>query len=197
MSQDIDKSWDRVVGVAGFEPATPSSRTRCATRLRYTPPRRAACNMAMSRPARAPPPLAQRAVDKPVVAGGCVEVESRVKLWLCPPPRNAPIAVRPLGRRQAVRQGILIPPCGGSNPPAPAKNLFKIKALHSRRGRHSRSARSPIPVPPPCSAEPKPPTHSASLCRSRSNDGGPYLHWRPRGSPADRPWSYVMVRPQA
>jgi hypothetical protein len=27
----------RVVGVAGFEPATPSSRTRCATRLRYTP----------------------------------------------------------------------------------------------------------------------------------------------------------------
>src|SRR4051794_18412021 len=26
-----------VVGVAGFEPATPSSRTRCATRLRYTP----------------------------------------------------------------------------------------------------------------------------------------------------------------
>ena len=27
-----------LVGVAGFEPATPSSRTRCATRLRYTPP---------------------------------------------------------------------------------------------------------------------------------------------------------------
>ena len=27
----------RMVGVAGFEPATPSSRTRCATRLRYTP----------------------------------------------------------------------------------------------------------------------------------------------------------------
>src|SRR6266542_2591429 len=31
--------WPNVlVGVAGFEPATPSSRTRCATRLRYTPP---------------------------------------------------------------------------------------------------------------------------------------------------------------
>src|SRR5205807_10181397 len=27
-----------MVGVAGFAPATPSSRTRCATRLRYTPP---------------------------------------------------------------------------------------------------------------------------------------------------------------
>ena len=25
------------VGVAGFEPATPSSRTKCATGLRYTP----------------------------------------------------------------------------------------------------------------------------------------------------------------
>ena len=27
----------RLVGVARFELATPSSRTRCATRLRYTP----------------------------------------------------------------------------------------------------------------------------------------------------------------
>ena len=26
-----------MVGAAGFEPATPSSRTRCATRLRYAP----------------------------------------------------------------------------------------------------------------------------------------------------------------
>ena len=34
------KSLILLVGVAGFEPATPSSRTRCATRLRYTPPRR-------------------------------------------------------------------------------------------------------------------------------------------------------------
>ncbi len=30
-------SAGKMVGVAGFEPATPSSRTRCATRLRYTP----------------------------------------------------------------------------------------------------------------------------------------------------------------
>src|SRR5262249_26293409 len=33
-----DLSTKTLVGVAGFEPATPSSRTRCATRLRYTPP---------------------------------------------------------------------------------------------------------------------------------------------------------------
>jgi hypothetical protein len=31
------KSLILLVGVAGFEPATPSSRTMCATRLRYTP----------------------------------------------------------------------------------------------------------------------------------------------------------------
>src|SRR5262245_7341831 len=28
---------ENLVGVAGFEPATPCSRSRCATRLRYTP----------------------------------------------------------------------------------------------------------------------------------------------------------------
>src|SRR5215469_7798692 len=28
---------NQMVGVAGFEPATPTSRTWCATRLRYTP----------------------------------------------------------------------------------------------------------------------------------------------------------------
>ena len=32
---------------------------------------------------------------------------------------------RPLGRRQVVRQWILIPPCGGSNPPAPASGIIK------------------------------------------------------------------------
>jgi hypothetical protein len=31
------KDLDSLVGVRGFEPPTPSSRTMCATRLRYTP----------------------------------------------------------------------------------------------------------------------------------------------------------------
>ena len=37
-AKDARKTWKRMVGVAGFEPATPTSRTWCATRLRYTPP---------------------------------------------------------------------------------------------------------------------------------------------------------------
>jgi hypothetical protein len=32
-----DKLLKTLVGVAGFEPATPSSRTRCSTRLSHTP----------------------------------------------------------------------------------------------------------------------------------------------------------------
>jgi hypothetical protein len=31
------RNRENLVGVAGFEPATPCSRSRCATRLRYTP----------------------------------------------------------------------------------------------------------------------------------------------------------------
>ena len=39
-----------MVGVAGFEPATPSSRTRCATRLRYTPTAKAGRRRYSGRP---------------------------------------------------------------------------------------------------------------------------------------------------
>jgi hypothetical protein len=37
-STGMCKAFERMVGVRGFEPPAPSSRTRCATRLRYTPP---------------------------------------------------------------------------------------------------------------------------------------------------------------
>jgi hypothetical protein len=43
----------KLVGVAGFEPATPSSRTRCATRLPYTAPQRQPCNQRAGRAASA------------------------------------------------------------------------------------------------------------------------------------------------
>ncbi len=39
-SHKIKQLAPKMVGVRGFEPPAPSSRTRCATRLRYTPPRR-------------------------------------------------------------------------------------------------------------------------------------------------------------
>ncbi len=35
--ESFDSAWAKLVGVRGFEPPAPSSRTRCATRLRYTP----------------------------------------------------------------------------------------------------------------------------------------------------------------
>src|SRR5688572_4061733 len=34
----VEVAASLLVGVAGFEPAAPTSRTWCATRLRYTPP---------------------------------------------------------------------------------------------------------------------------------------------------------------
>ena len=51
-------------------------------------------------------------------SGGSLYRETVEAEWA----RHARDPIRILGRRQVVRQGILIPPCGGSNPPAPASD---------------------------------------------------------------------------
>jgi hypothetical protein len=35
--QRLGKFWEELVGVSGFEPPAPASRTQCSTRLSYTP----------------------------------------------------------------------------------------------------------------------------------------------------------------
>src|SRR5690606_29921722 len=50
-----------LVGVAGFEPATPSSRTMCATRLRYTPRPDGGCITSPSRSCKRPEQIPARA----------------------------------------------------------------------------------------------------------------------------------------
>lgn len=97
-----------LVGVAGFEPATPSSRTRCATRLRYTP-----------WPSGS---IAGRGAARNWIRVVFDRLSNR-SLFLARPratdyrgARRRPV----LGRSQAVRQRFLVPPSPGSNPGAPA-----------------------------------------------------------------------------
>jgi hypothetical protein len=52
------------------------------------------------------------------VCGICASLTEKFRLF------RAVFSSALLGRRQAVRQRILIPPCGGSNPPAPATHVF-------------------------------------------------------------------------
>src|SRR6516164_9683067 len=63
-----------MVGVAGFEPATPSSRTRCATRLRYTPPEGRSYNPCPRTAASYRPPmtvqLATQVIETQVIETG-------------------------------------------------------------------------------------------------------------------------------
>ena len=118
---DFDASgWKKVpgnrenlVGVAGFEPATPCSRSRCATRLRYTPSSRGSPYIDVSPKARKKRPDCRAARPSPAVAlaSGC----SARLIIVCAGAgpllgmHGRAIIDSGMGRGQAVRQRVLVP----------------------------------------------------------------------------------------
>ena len=124
-----------LVGAGRFELPTPCSRSKCATRLRYAPPDPlpGSSSQGRRRPegrdarggyitGRHPHRKLGRSMQQlePSRQADRRHAPLPARLRLTMVRRAAQRAGTAMGRSQAVRQRILIPPCGGSNPPAPA-----------------------------------------------------------------------------
>ena len=120
-----------MVGVAGFEPATPASRTQCSTRLSHTPTWRAAYRGGPAVPQAAKKPSRKRSSKQ-----RCI----RPTPALSPPPRRARkgLAV-PAGEwcngNTAVFGTVIL----GSSPSSPATSPFHVRSrLRARQRRFQR-----------------------------------------------------------
>jgi hypothetical protein len=130
-----------MVGVAGFEPATPASRTQCSTRLSHTPTWRAAYRhaSAVSQATKIAPQKEKRR-EKRSSKQRCI----RPTPALSPPPRRALRgSAVPAGEwcngNTAVFGTVIL----GSSPSSPATSFSSRSALSRRRPRATRPRACP------------------------------------------------------
>ncbi len=138
-----------MVGVRGFEPPTPSSRTRCATRLRYTPicrrPPWATQRASYSSPAADRQEVRQRLLMAPTRAcgGSACELWSRAPAGRAAAIRAARFAVRSTiaciaPRAQLRPNGRCAGRYGGASPSGKAADFDSaIRRFESSRPSHT------------------------------------------------------------
>lgn len=124
-----------MVGVAGFEPATPASRTQCSTRLSHTPTWRAAYRQAPAL-SQAPkiPPQKEKGREKRSSKRRCIHPTPA----LSPPPRRAQTGLAvPAGEwcngNTAVFGTVIL----GSSPSSPATSPLPVDIARHVRGRRA------------------------------------------------------------